>query len=67
MAKCEICNKSVSFGKKISTSRSHVSGRANHMQKPNVRKVKMDMDGTVKSMNVCTRCLRTNRSNRITG
>lgn len=58
MSKCEICDKSVSFGKKISETRSHVSRRTNNMQKPNVKKVKVNFHGTAKSMYVCTRCLR---------
>lgn len=58
MSKCEICDKSVKFGKKISIERSHVTRRANHMQKPNVRRVKINEGGTVKSMYVCSRCLR---------
>lgn len=65
MSKCEICSKSVSFGNKVSIARSHVSRRANHMQKPNVRRVKVEVDGRAKSMYVCTRCLRSNLVTRI--
>jgi Ribosomal protein L28 len=65
MSQCEICKKGVSFGKKVSIARSHVSRRANHMQKPNVKRVKVDFNGTAKSMYVCTRCLRSNKVTRI--
>lgn len=61
MAKCEICNKSVIFGKSISRTRSHLSKRFNSTQKPNIRKIKIVKDGVVKHINVCTRCMRSNK------
>ncbi len=60
MAKCEICQKDMFFGRKISITRSQVSRRALVRQKANVRKVKVVVDGTPKTMHVCTRCLRSN-------
>ncbi len=58
MAKCDICEKDILFGRKISITRSQVSRRALSRQKPNIRKVKV-MDGsTPKTMHVCARCLR---------
>ncbi|MHB8961645.1 MAG: large ribosomal subunit protein bL28 [Saccharofermentanales bacterium] len=58
MAKCDVCEKDILFGRKISITRSQVSRRALSSQKPNVRKVKV-LDGlTPKTMHVCTRCLR---------
>lgn len=65
MSKCEICGKSASFGNKISIARSHVSRRASHMQKPNVKKVRAEVNGTAKTMYVCTGCLRSNKVKRI--
>jgi len=65
MSRGEICDKTVNFGKKVSITRSHVSRRSNHMQKPNVKKVKVNFNGVAKSMYVCTRCLRSNRVTRI--
>ncbi len=58
MAKCEVCSKGVSFGRKISITRSQVSRRALSKQKPNVRKVKVVLNGTPQTMHVCSRCLR---------
>ncbi len=58
MAKCDICNKSVSFGRKISITRSQVSRRALSKQKPNVRRVRVIQNGTPKTLHVCSRCLR---------
>lgn len=57
MAKCDICNKSMVFGLKV----SHSNRKTNRTWKPNVRKVKMDVNGTHKSVYACTRCLRTMR------
>ncbi len=56
MAKCEICSKDVHFGIKV----SHSHRRSNKMWKSNVRKVRVTQNGAVKTMNVCTRCLRSN-------
>jgi len=58
MAKCEVCQKDTFFGRKISITRSQVSRRALTTQQPNVRNVKVIVDGTPKTMHVCTRCLR---------
>ncbi len=60
MAKCEICGKGVSFGIKV----SHSHRRSNRAWKPNVRKVRAVVDGGVKSVNVCTRCLRSGKVQR---
>ena len=40
MAKCEICEKKLSYGNKISIARSHVSRRSTRTFKPNIRTVK---------------------------
>jgi len=58
MAKCDVCQKDVHFGRKISITRSQISRRALTTQKPNVRNVKVIVNGTPKTMHVCTRCLR---------
>jgi len=58
MAKCEICEKSVSHGNKISIARSHVSRRATRTWKPNLRTVKADINGETKRITVCAKCLR---------
>ena len=56
MAKCDICSKDVHFSIKV----SHSHRRSNKMWKSNVRKVRVSQNGAVKTMNVCTRCLRSN-------
>ncbi|MCR4434229.1 MAG: 50S ribosomal protein L28 [Clostridiales bacterium] len=60
MAKCDICNKGISFGLKV----SHSNRKTNRTWKPNVRKVRIIENGAPKSVNVCTRCLRSNRVTR---
>ncbi len=57
MAKCEICGKGVTFGIKM----SHSHRRSNRAWKPNVKKVRAIVNGSVKSVNVCTRCLRSGK------
>ena len=64
MAKCEICEKGQMKGHRISINRSQVSRRANRKWKPNVKKVKIIDNGTVKSIYSCTRCLRSNKVTR---
>lgn len=64
MAKCEICEKSLSHGNKISIARSHVSRRASRTWKPNLRTVKAIVNGETKRMTVCAKCLRSGKVNR---
>lgn len=60
MAKCDVCGKGVSFGIKV----SHSHRRANRMWKPNIKKVKAIVNGTPKTVHVCTRCLRSGKVQR---
>ena len=64
MAKCAICEKSVSHGNKISIARSHVSRRASRTWKPNLRTVKAEINGEVKRIHVCAKCLKNGKVNR---
>ena len=61
MAKCDICDKSIQTGHKISITRSQVSRRANKMWKANVKKIKINDNGTIKSIHICTKCMRSNK------
>ncbi|MCD8300946.1 MAG: 50S ribosomal protein L28 [Clostridiales bacterium] len=61
MAKCAVCGKSVQFGKKI--SHSHI--RTNRQWKPNLKRVKINDNGTHKRVYVCTNCLKSNKVERI--
>lgn len=57
MAKCEICDK----GQKLGIQVSHSHRRTNKAWKPNIRKVKMTIDGISKRMFVCTSCMRSGK------
>ena len=58
MAKCDLCGKTVASGNKISIARSHVSRRATRTWKPNLRTVKVNVNGENKKLHVCAKCLR---------
>ncbi len=58
MAKCAICDKKTQYGNQLSITRSHISKRNSRTVKPNLRTVKADVDGTVKRIHVCAKCLR---------
>ena len=64
MAKCQLCDKSVRTGHRISITRSQVSRRANRMWKPNVKKIRVNDNGTHKTVSICTRCLRSGKVTR---
>ena len=58
MAKCAICEKTLTHGNKLSITRSHISKRTTRTWKPNLRKVKAMIDGQPKRISVCAKCLR---------
>ena len=51
---CEVCAKGTMSGHNV----SHSNRKTNRIWAPNVQNVRVVVDGTVKRMNVCTRCLR---------
>ena len=62
--KCDVCDKRTMFGRNI---RHQTRGsrwvrkapRTSRLFKPNVHKKRMLVDGRMKRVNICTRCLRT--------
>lgn len=60
MAKCAICDKGVHFGIKV----SHSHRRSNRIWKSNVKSVKVKVNGGVKTMYVCTSCLKSGKVER---
>jgi len=50
MAKCSICGKGVVYGQNV----SHSNRKTNRTWKPNIRKVKAIVDGTPKTVAVCS-------------
>ena len=65
MAQCEICGKSLSHGNKLSITRSHISKRTSRTWKPNLRSVKIMVDGQPKKVKVCAKCLRSGNVKKI--
>ena len=62
MAKCEICGKTAQKGNQISIARSHVSRRATRDFKPNLRTVRINVDGEMRKTTVCAKCLRASKN-----
>ncbi len=58
--KCFVCGKGTTTGAQI--SHSHI--RTRRTWKPNLRSVKIVVDGTPKRAKVCTRCLRSGKVQR---
>ena len=65
MAKCAICEKTASHGNKLSITRSHISKRTSRTWKPNLRSVKAEINGEVKRVCVCAKCLRNGKVKRV--
>jgi large subunit ribosomal protein L28 len=55
MSTCAICNKKRTFGHNV----SHAKNRTNRDWKPNIQRTKVNVSGTVQTINMCTRCRRT--------
>ncbi|MCR4682064.1 MAG: 50S ribosomal protein L28 [Clostridiales bacterium] len=55
MAKCAVCGKGVVFGNAV----SHSHRKTNRAWKPNIRKVKVDENGSTRTVSICACCLRT--------
>ena len=54
---CEICGKGPSYGNNV----SHANNKTSRVWYPNLQKIKTIKAGTVKSVKVCTRCLRSGK------
>ncbi len=52
--KCEICGKGPSFGNNV----SHANNKTRTVWYPNLQKVKAVTNGSVRTIKVCTRCIR---------
>ena len=60
MAKCEVCGKALVFGNNV----SHSNRKTSRTWKPNLRKVRANVDGTHKTVGVCSRCRRSGKGER---
>jgi large subunit ribosomal protein L28 len=54
---CDICGKNRMVGNLI----SHSNIKSKTQQRPNLKRVRALVDGTVKHIRVCTRCLRSGK------
>ena len=58
---CDICSKRRMIVNKV----SHSNIKSKSRQNPNIQRVRVVVDGTVKRMNVCTRCIRSGRVTKV--
>lgn len=52
--KCDICGKGPSFGNNV----SHANNKTRTVWYPNLQKVRAVDNGSIKTVKVCTRCIR---------
>lgn len=52
--KCEICGKGPSFGNNV----SHANNKTRTVWYPNLQKIKAIRNGSISTVKVCTRCIR---------
>ncbi|MBX5466289.1 MAG: 50S ribosomal protein L28 [Firmicutes bacterium] len=57
---CEVCDKKTVHGNNI----SHSHRKTKRVWKPNIQHVRVRVNGGIRYMYVCTRCLRSGRVNR---
>ncbi len=58
MAKvCAICGKGSLYGNKV----SHANNRTKRRWEPNLQRIKIILDGSVKSVYVCSRCIKSGK------
>jgi len=58
--KCEICGKATTAGRQV----SHAHNVTTRTFEPNLRSVKAVIDGVVRTVRVCARCLRSGKVQR---
>lgn len=54
---CAICGKGPSFGNNV----SHANNKTRTVWNPNLQKIKAVRNGAVRSIKVCTRCIRSGK------
>ncbi len=52
-SRCYICDKGVAHGNNV----SHANNRTRRVWKPNLQVARIEVDGVVRKVKVCTRCL----------
>jgi large subunit ribosomal protein L28 len=54
---CEICGKKPIFGNNV----SHANNRTRRRWDPNLQRVKVNLNGTIKRIKVCTDCIKSDK------
>lgn len=54
---CEACDKKPLFGNNV----SHANNKTRRQWKPNIKKLRVVMKGSIKTMKVCTRCIKSGK------
>jgi len=57
MRQCAVCGKRPSVGNSV----SHANNKTKRRWNPNLQRVRANLEGTVKYIKVCTRCLRSGK------
>ncbi len=57
MRQCAVCGKGPSVGHNV----SHANNKSKRRWNPNLQRVRANLEGTVKYIKVCTRCLRSGK------
>lgn len=66
MARCDVCGKGTTVGRRISINRSQVSKRAKRQVKPNIQRVRLSNEnGQTLKINICTNCLRSLKAGKL--
>lgn len=59
--KCDICGKKPLSGNTV----SHSHKKTKRVFKPNIHKAKVEYKGKVKTINICTKCLKSNKIKKV--
>jgi len=58
---CDICGKKTAFGNNV----SHSHKKTRRVFKPNLQKARVELDGKVKNIRICTSCLKANKVKKV--
>jgi len=58
---CDICGK----GAQVGNNRSHALNATKRRFQPNLQKIRAEIDGKVRSINICTSCLKANKVKKV--
>lgn len=58
---CEICGKKPLYGNNV----SHSNNRTHRRWNPNLQKVKVNINGSIKRIKVCTDCIKSDKIDKV--